>query len=161
MLSEKSLPSIKMVPWHLVTILPGENHQYEQNLRSVQPWLLRNVDSGSSQAMHCKQRQTTDRHMLPQKKEENLKKFIYLPASLNPNNSTCMCYTLPPHHLCNVSQRTWIISDGRRHTSRQASDRTICVSCSWLTPTCYKSFVSNKLFLTVCLMYLIGTGRGK
>lgn len=151
-----------MVPKHLVTILPGENHQHQQNNSSVQPWLLRNADFGSPQAMNSKQRQTTDRHMFPQKKkEENLRKFIYLSTSLNPNNSTCMCCTLPPHHLCNVSGRTWIICDGRRHTSCQASDSTICASCSWLMPTCYESFVSNKLFLTVCLMYLIETGRGK
>lgn len=130
MLSEKSLPSIKMVPWHLVTILQGENHQYEQNLSSVQPWLLRNVESGSSQVMHSKQRQTTERHMFPQKKEK--KKFICLSASLNPNSGTCMCYSLPLRHLCNVSWGTWIISDERRHTSRRASDRTIC---SWLMPT--------------------------
>lgn len=88
-----------MVPRHLVTILPGENHQHQQNLSSVQPWLLRNVDSGSSQAMHSKQRQTTDSHRFPQKQEENFTKFIYPSAFLNPNNSTCMCYThtaIPP-----------------------------------------------------------------
>lgn len=44
-LSEKSLPSVRIVPWHLVTVLQGEDHQYEQNLSSVQPWLLRNVES--------------------------------------------------------------------------------------------------------------------
>lgn len=151
-----------MVPWHLVTILPGENHQHQQNLSSVQPWLLRNKHSGSSQVMRREQRQTTDSHKFPQKRKKTSSSlFIFLHLwilTIVPR----MCYTLPLHHLCNVSGRTWIISDGRRHTSRQASDSAICVSCSWLMPTCYKSFVSNKLFPTVCCsMYLVWTGRGK
>lgn len=152
-----------MVPRHLVTILPGENHQHQQNLSSAQPWLLRNVDSGSSQAMHSKQRQTTDSQRFPQKGKKTSKSlFVFLHLWILTTVPACATHTLPLHHLCNVSGRTWIISDGRRHTSRQASDRVICMSCSWLTPTCYKSFVSNKLFPTVCcLMYLILTGRGK
>lgn len=131
MLSEKSLPSVKMVPWHLVTILQGENHQYEQNLSSVQPWLLRNVESGSSQVMHSKQRQTTDKHMFPPTPHPPKKKFICLSASLSPKSGTCMCYTLPLHHLCNVSRRTWTISDRHRHASRWVSGKTICL---WLMP---------------------------
>lgn len=81
MLPEYSLPSQKMVPWYLVTILCGEHGLYEQNLSSVQPWLLRNMEFGSSQVMHRKQRQPADKHVSPQSKLINLKKknaFLFL-----------------------------------------------------------------------------------